>query len=49
MWEWQSVLVYVTVAVALGYLVRRFVWPASGTSKKNGAGGDCGSPDCGCR
>lgn len=46
--DWQSILVYITLALALGYLVRKYALPALWKSKKTGGGSDCGSPDCGC-
>ena len=44
MWDWQLILVYIALAFAVGYLLRKYVW----TPEKKGAGGDCGKPDCGC-
>lgn len=48
MWSWQHILAYLTVALAVGYLLRKFVFPSLWKSQKSNAGGDCGSPDCGC-
>lgn len=48
MWDWQLILVYITLALAVGFLLRKYLWSASGTSRKKSAGGDCGSGDCGC-
>jgi len=48
MWDWQLILVYITLALAVGFLLRKYLWTASGTSRKKGVGGDCGSGDCGC-
>jgi len=38
----QYVLVYITLAVAVGYLVKRFFFPEKKTKKA------CGKDDCGC-
>ena len=48
MWGWQHILVYITLALALGYLIRKYLWPKPRKSKSKIPGGDCGSPDCGC-
>jgi hypothetical protein len=37
----QQILVYITVIVAIAFLVRKFIWKPK--SKKN-----CGDDDCGC-
>ncbi|WP_445453287.1 FeoB-associated Cys-rich membrane protein [Flavobacterium sp. 25HG05S-40] len=37
----QELLVYLAVAIALGFLIRKFFWKKK--SKKN-----CGDDDCGC-
>ncbi|MGL2962749.1 FeoB-associated Cys-rich membrane protein [Flavobacterium sp. RSB2_4_14] len=39
--NFQEILVYVLVIVALGFLARKFIWKPK--SKKN-----CGKDDCGC-
>jgi len=39
--DFQEILVYILVIVALGFLVRKFIWTPK--SKKN-----CGDGDCGC-
>ncbi|MBM6500019.1 MAG: FeoB-associated Cys-rich membrane protein [Flavobacterium sp.] len=39
--DFQEILVYILVIVALGFLVRKFFWKSK--SKKN-----CGNGDCGC-
>jgi hypothetical protein len=39
--DFQEILVYVVLIVALGFLVRKFFWKPK--SKKN-----CGNGDCGC-
>ena len=41
-WNLQTILAYLTVALAIAWLVRKFLWP---TAKKSG---DCGDGDCGC-
>jgi hypothetical protein len=39
--DFQEILVYVVLIVALGFLVRKFIWKPK--SKKN-----CGDDGCGC-
>ncbi|MGC4041035.1 MAG: FeoB-associated Cys-rich membrane protein [Flavobacterium sp.] len=39
--ETQELLVYIALAIALGFLIRKFFWKKK--SKK-----DCGNGDCGC-
>jgi hypothetical protein len=46
--NWQHLLVYLTVAIALGYLLRKFVWPAFAKPDRDGGGKGCGNSDCGC-
>jgi F0F1-type ATP synthase membrane subunit b/b' len=48
-WNWQPFLMYLTLALALGYLLYKFVWPEVRKSKKPDSSGGCGSSDCGCR
>jgi hypothetical protein len=48
MWDWQIILVYIALAFALGYLVRRYIWPQVAKPGKGGKGKECGNPDCGC-
>lgn len=48
MWSWQHILVYLTLALAVGYLLRKFVFTDSGESKKESLGGGCGDSDCAC-
>jgi len=44
----QQILVYLTLAVAVGFVVRKFFWPKSlSTSKKNSTKA-CGQDDCAC-
>jgi uncharacterized membrane protein YwzB len=44
----QTILVYITVAVALSYIVKKFFLPkALFVSKKNNTKA-CGQDDCGC-
>ena len=46
--SFQTVLVYLTLFLALGYLVNRFVLPPNlKIGKKNQKPG-CGEDDCGC-
>lgn len=40
--DFQKILVYITLAIALGFLIRKFLWKKK--SKKSGSCGD----DCGC-
>lgn len=47
MWSWQHILVYLTLALAVGYLLRKFVFTDTRKSKKGSAGG-CGDSDCAC-
>lgn len=44
----QSILVYLTLAVALGYLINRFVLPKKLRIGKKNSSADCGKDDCGC-
>jgi hypothetical protein len=48
MWGWQHILMYLTLALAVGYLLRKFVFTGSRKSGKKSQGGNCGDPDCGC-
>lgn len=45
---WQTFLVYLVVAVALGYLLRKFVWPLFAKPDGKHGGKGCGNSDCGC-
>ncbi|ETN93987.1 hypothetical protein SAMN04487906_0204 [Zhouia amylolytica] len=38
----QVILVYITLAIALGYLLKKFFWPKKQAAKS------CGKNDCGC-
>jgi hypothetical protein len=40
--ELQEILVYIALAVALAFLIRKFFF------KKKKSGKNCGSDDCGC-
>ena len=40
----QSILVYLALAVAIGYLVWKFLWPKRALASKK----DCGNDNCGC-
>lgn len=44
----QNILMYLTLAVAIGYVVKKYFLPKklSATKKQNQKG--CGSTDCGC-
>jgi len=44
----QSILVYITLFIAIGYLVKKFLLPkALFVSRKNNSKA-CGQDDCGC-
>ena len=43
--DWQTILAYSALALALAYLVRKFVFPAR---KKKGKTPGCDSDDCKC-
>jgi len=43
----QQILVYITLALALGFLVKKFFLPKLNASKKNNSQA-CGEEDCGC-
>ena len=40
----QNILVVITVALAVGYLVKKYIWTPKTKSKKNCGGND----NCGC-
>ncbi|MCL6274498.1 hypothetical protein M3P19_10775 [Muricauda sp. 2012CJ35-5] len=44
----QHLLVYITVAIAVGYLVWKFLLPKSLVSSKKGNSKSCGQDGCGC-
>jgi len=44
----QHILVYITLALALGYIVKRFFLPKSLFVSKKGTSKSCGQDDCGC-
>lgn len=44
----QQVLVYITVILAAGYLVNKFLLPKSLLGKKKSKAKSCGQDDCGC-
>ncbi len=44
----QPILVYITLAIAIGYIVFKFFLPKSILSTKKGNDTSCGSDDCGC-
>ncbi|MBO0320753.1 hypothetical protein J0X14_00480 [Muricauda sp. CAU 1633] len=44
----QHILVYVTLAVAVGYLVWKFLLPKSLVPGKKKASKSCGQDNCGC-
>lgn len=47
MWNWQEILVYLILALAVAYLIRKFIWNPSASKKRKLPGG-CGEEDCGC-
>ncbi|MFS4455109.1 hypothetical protein [Maribacter sp. 2304DJ31-5] len=44
----QHILVYITVAMAVGYMLKKFVLPKSLLSSKKRNTKACGQEDCGC-
>lgn len=44
----QLIFVYIVVAVAIGYLAKKFILPKRLFSTKNTAASRCGQEDCGC-
>ncbi len=44
----QQILVYLTLALAVGYLVWKFVLPKSLVRGKKNASKSCGQDGCGC-
>ncbi|WP_200831878.1 hypothetical protein [Aquimarina sp. AU474] len=45
----QNILVILVVAVALGFLIKKFVWkPSSITIGKKKSSNSCGDNGCGC-
>ena len=44
----QNILVYVVLAIAVGYLVKKFLLPKSLFVSDKDAVKGCGSDDCGC-
>lgn len=44
----QLILVYLTLALALGYLLKKFVIPKKYLSAKKSGSPSCGQDDCGC-
>ncbi|MGB5404513.1 FeoB-associated Cys-rich membrane protein [Robiginitalea sp.] len=47
-WSLQHILVYLTLAISIGYLVYKFIWPEIRKPKKADPSKGCGSSDCGC-
>lgn len=45
----QNILVYIIVAVAIGYLAKKYLLPKTLFSSKKANGKSCGNDDCGCR
>ncbi len=43
--HWQTILTYAALALALAFLVRKFLWPKG---KKKGNVPGCGEDDCKC-
>ncbi len=46
--SFQLFLVYLTLAIALGYLVKKFLLPKRLWSGKKSSSAACGQDDCGC-
>jgi len=44
----QSLLVYLTLALAVGYLLKKFFLPKRLFASKKGNSKNCGEGDCGC-
>tara|TARA_R110002167_G_scaffold312948_3_gene518628 strand:- start:2746 stop:2895 length:150 start_codon:yes stop_codon:yes gene_type:complete len=44
----QNVLVYIILAIALGYIAKKFFLPKSLFAHKKGKAKACGQDDCGC-
>jgi len=44
----QNILVYITLAAAIGYIVKKFFLPKSLFANKKGTTKGCGQDDCGC-
>jgi len=44
----QHILVYLILAAAVGYLVKKFLLPKSLFASKKSGGKGCGSDDCNC-
>ncbi len=44
----QSILAYTTLAIAVGYIVKKFFLPKSLFATKKGNDKACGDGDCGC-
>jgi len=44
----QSLLVYLTLAIAIGYLAKKFFLPKRLFASKKNSSKNCGEGDCGC-
>lgn len=44
----QHILVYITLAISVGYIVIKYFIPKSVKSSKKGGTKACGQNDCGC-
>lgn len=44
----QLVLVYITLAIAVGYIVKKFFLPKRLFASKKDSSKNCGDRDCGC-
>ncbi len=44
----QQILVYITLAIAIGYILKKFFLPKSLFSTKKQKSKACGQDDCGC-
>ncbi|WP_299171539.1 hypothetical protein [uncultured Allomuricauda sp.] len=46
--DFQQILVYLTLALAVGYLVWKFILPKTLVKSKKNASKACGQDGCGC-
>ncbi len=45
--DWQHILVYLALGLAVAFLVRKYLLPGR-KAKKGGSSPGCGNDDCGC-
>ena len=48
MQTFQSILVYIILAIAVGYMAKKFFLPKTLFTSKKTKTKDCGQDDCGC-